>query len=117
MACSVCELAFRGNQTVVAYFLSSGTVASLWVQNQGRNIVMIRRINLCYSRRGLTGILSLRPPPEPISWSYPSAFLERGLSAQFYQITTSPGTTYQVQVEYIEIDGRSQSCPAQFLPL
>ncbi len=111
MACNSCETTFQGNQSVVVSITRSGSNANLYVQNQGRNIVMIRRILLCYtSTSGGTGVLYLRPPPDSISWIYPSAFLEGGITALYYQLNTTNIQTVQAQAEYIEIDGRSRSC-------
>ena len=116
MACNNCEAGFQGYQTVVASVQKSGTTALLYLANQGRNIVQIRRILLCYtSPTGGTGTLYLRPPGDPISWVYPSAFLETGITALYYQLTNvQPGTIVQAQAEYIEVDGRSRSCPTNF---
>jgi hypothetical protein len=57
----------------------------------------------------------LRPPPDPITWNYQSAFLETGTTALFYTLNNVPaGNIVQAQAEYIEIEGRSRSCPANF---
>ncbi|HEU4562211.1 MAG TPA: hypothetical protein VFS20_30560, partial [Longimicrobium sp.] len=85
---------------------------TLWIQNQGKNIVMIRRILLCYTSAAGSGLLYLRPPPDSISWNYPSAFLEPGISATYYSLTIPDVRMFQAQAEYIEIDGRSRSCEA-----
>ncbi|HJR75600.1 MAG TPA: hypothetical protein VJ805_01465 [Nitrospiraceae bacterium] len=116
MACNNCETGFQQYQTVVVSIQRSGTTASLYVQNQGRNIVRIRRIVLCYTRQGVgTTTLYLRPAPDPISWIYPSAFLETGLTALYYQLNNvAAGTIVQAQAEYMEVDGRSRSCPTTF---
>lgn len=116
MACNSCETGFQQYQTVVVSIQRSGTTALLYVQNQGRNIVQIRRILLCYTRQGVgTGTLYLRAAPDPISWIYPSTFLETGLTALYYQLNNvAAGTIVQAQAEYMEIDGRSRSCPTTF---
>lgn len=116
MACNNCETGFQQYQTVVVSIQQSGTTALLYVQNQGRNIVHIRRILLCYTRRGVgTTTLYLRPAPDPISWIYGSAFLETGITALYYQLNNvAAGTIVQAQAEYIEVDGRSRSCPTTF---
>jgi hypothetical protein len=114
MACNACETGFQQYQTIVVAISKSGTDAFLSVQNQGRNIVLLRRILLCVSspNRGTT-TLFLRPPPDAISWIYPSTYLETGLTATYYKLTNVPaGAVVQAQAEYIEIDGRSRSCPA-----
>jgi hypothetical protein len=96
---------------VVVSISKSGTTALLYVQNQGRNVVLIRRILLCYSTSGSTGILFLRAAPDQISWVYPSTYLEPGITALYYQLNNvAAGTIVQAQAEYIEIDGRSLSC-------
>lgn len=113
MTCNSCETGFQGAQTIVVSVVKSGTNALLYVQNQGRNIVLLRRILLCrISSGGGTSTLYLRPPPDLISWSYPSAFLEPGLTALFYTLGSVPtGNIVQAQAEYVEIEGRSRSCP------
>ncbi|HEX8152652.1 MAG TPA: hypothetical protein VF698_05980 [Thermoanaerobaculia bacterium] len=98
---------------IVVSIVKSGTTALLYVQNQGRNIALIRRIVLCYQTPGGgSGLLFLRAAPDGISWIYPSTYIEPGLTALYYQLTNLPaGTLVQAQAEYIEIDGRSRSCP------
>ena len=49
MACNSCETNFQGSQTLVVSIAKSGSRAVLSVGNQGRNIVLIRRILLCVS--------------------------------------------------------------------
>jgi hypothetical protein len=114
MACNNCETNFQSAQSIVVSIQKSGSTALLYVQNQGRNIVMIRRILLCYTSGGGTGILYLRPPNDAISWVYPSAFLEPGLTALYYQLNAQNVQLVQAQAEYIEIEGRSRSCAATF---
>ncbi len=113
MACNYCETGFQSAQTIVVSIVKSGTNALLYVQNQGRNIVQIRRILLCYTTTtGGGGTLYLRPPPDGISWTYPSAFIEPGLTALYYSLGgMAAGTIVQAQAEYIELEGRSRSCP------
>lgn len=112
MACNSCETSFQGAQTIVVSIVKSGTNALLYVQNQGRNIVQLRRILLCSTSGGGSSIWYLRPPPDGISWSYPSAFLEPGITALFYTLSGVPaGNIVQAQAEYIELEGRSRSCP------
>jgi len=111
MACNNCENGFQNNQSVVVSVQKSGSQALLYVQNQGRNIIQIRRILLCYtSGSGAGGVLYLRPPPDQITWTYPSAFLEPGITALYYSLNNSAGYIVQAQAEYIEIEGRSRSC-------
>ena len=112
MACNICETNFQGYQAVVASIQQSGSSALLYVQNQGRNIVMIRRILLCYDSPDGTGILYLRPPPDPISWLCPTAFLENGTLALYYELSVPNLKLVQAQAEYIEIEGHSLSCAA-----
>ena len=111
MACNSCETTFQQYQSVVVSITRSGSTANVYVANQGRNIVMIRRIVLCYvTTTGSSGTLFLRPPPDSISWIYGSAFLETGITALYYQLNATNVQTVQAQAEYIEIDGRSRSC-------
>jgi hypothetical protein len=113
MACNPCETSFQAAQSVVVSIQRSGTTGTLFVQNQGRNIVLIRRILFCYTTTtGGTGVLYLRPPPDGISWSYPSSFLEPGIMASYYTLNVANVQSFQAQAEYIEIEGRSRSCAA-----
>jgi hypothetical protein len=108
MACNACETTFQGTQSLVVTVSKSGTSALLYLGNQGRNILLIRRILLC----GGGTVLYLRAPPDGISWVYPSTYLEPGLTALYYNWTgLAAGTIVQAQAEYIEIEGRSRSCP------
>ena len=61
MACNSCETGFQAYQSVVVSIVKSGSNALLYVNNQGRNIVLIRRILLCYQLpTGGSGTLYLR---------------------------------------------------------
>lgn len=112
MACNTCETGFQQYQSVVVSIVKSGTTALLYVSNQGRNIVAISRILLCYTTGGGSGTLYLRPPGQQITWTYPSATLETGTTALYYQLTgMAAGTIVQAQAEYVEVEGRSRSCP------
>ena len=108
MACNACETQFQTYQSVVVSIVKSGTNALLYVQNQGRNIVHLRRILLCSAG---VSTLFLRPPPSPISWSGPE-YLEAGTTSLYYTLSgVTAGTIVQAQAEYVEIEGRSRSCP------
>lgn len=113
MACNACETSFQGNQSLVVNVAKSGTSAIVSVTSQGRNIVEIRRIVLCASYPGGgQSLWFLRPPPSGIAWMYPSAFFEPVIGATIYILNGLPaGTIVQAQAEYVEIDGRSRSCP------
>ena len=112
MACNSCETNFQAYQTVVVSVVQSGTSRLVYVQNQGRNIVLIRRIVLCYTTNaGGWGMLYLRAAPDPIAWTYPSTFLETGIMALYYTLNVPGVNITQAQAEYIEIEGRSRSCP------
>lgn len=109
MACNQCETGFQSNQTLVLTIQKSGTSALLYVGNQGKNICLIKRIVLCASN-GSTWYL--RPPGQQITWTYPSETVEPGLTALFYTLPNVPaGVIVQAQAEYVEIEGRSRSCP------
>lgn len=112
MACNSCESGFQGAMSIVVSLVRSGTNMLLYVQNQGRNIVHIRRILLCYTSGASTTTLYLRPPPDAISWTYPRAYIEPGLTALYYMLNNVPaGNIVQAQAEYVELEGRSRSCP------
>ena len=115
MACNPCETNFRDHLSIVVSIIRSGSTATVFVQNQGRNVVLIRRIVLCASGGGATSTWYLRPPPEQIAWMYPLAYLEPGILANYYSLSNlQPGTLVQAQAEYIEIDGRARSCSESF---
>lgn len=116
MACNSCEVVFQSHQSVVVSIQTAGTAASLWVRNQGRNIVLIGRIFLCYqTASGGWGVLYLRPPPGWVAWYHPSQFLEQGVSGLFYQFNVSPAfKILQAHAEYVELEGRSRSCALTF---
>jgi hypothetical protein len=112
VACNPCETGFQGYQTIVVTVQKSGNNALLYVGNQGRNIVLLRRILLCWTSPTGTTTLYLRASPDPISWTYPSTYLETGITALYYQLNNLPaGVIVQAQAEYVEIEGRSRSCP------
>lgn len=110
MACNTCETSFRSMTSAVVTIVKSGTTALLYVQNQGRNILHLRRIVVC-STSGST--FYLRPAPSGITWSGPE-YLEPGATSLYYNWTPPAGSVVQAQAEYTEIDGRSRSCSEQF---
>ena len=110
MACNTCETSFKSMTSVAVSITKSGTTAILYVTNQGRNIIHLRRIVVC-SSSGST--FYLRPAPSGITWSGPE-YLEPGTTASYYSWTPTAGSEVQAQAEYIEIDGRSRSCSEQF---
>jgi hypothetical protein len=112
MTCNSCETTFQSSQSLVVSLAKSGTSAVLSIGNQGRNIALISRILLCMSHAGGTTVLYLRAPPNAISWIYPSAYLEPGITATYYIWNgLAAGSLVQAQAEYVEIEGRSRSCP------
>lgn len=115
MACNKCEKNFENYQSVVVSIVKSGANALLYVKNQGKNIVLIRRILLCYTTTGGgAGTLYLRAAPDAISWTYPSTYLETGITALFYTLSVANVKIVQAQAEYVEIAGRSRSCTTRF---
>lgn len=113
MSCNRCEETFQQYQSVVVSIQTSGSTANLYVQNRGRNIVLIRRVLLCYATESGWGTLYLRAAPDAISWVYPSTYLEQGITALYYQLNVANARIVQAQAEYVEIDGRSRSCAAE----
>lgn len=114
MSCSQCETAFQDAQSVVVTIMKSGPDALLYVRNQGRHIVHLRRIVVCYATPGSAGFFFLRPPGDAVPWLYPSAFLEQGGSALFYKFTPPDRATVEAQAEFVELSGRSRSCAVTF---
>jgi hypothetical protein len=112
MACTNCEdFSFTPNSSVDVSIVKSGSDALLYVKNQGKNAIEIRRILLCRQTNGGTSTLYLRAAPQQITWTYPLTYLEQGITALFYRLNNLPdGTIVQAQAEYIEFDGRSKSC-------
>jgi hypothetical protein len=49
--------------------------------------------------------------PDGITWTYPSTYLEPGITALYYTLTgVAASSVVQAQAEYIEIEGRARSC-------
>ena len=111
MACNSCETFLQSVHSVIVSIQKSGSTANLYVQNQGRNAILIRRILICTHTATGTSTLYLRAAPQPITWVYQHTYLEQDTKALFYQLNNVPaGAIVQAQAEYIEIDGRSRSC-------
>jgi hypothetical protein len=106
MACNPCEVGFQQYQSLVVSIIPTTGGGYVWLQNQGRNIILIKRIILCVG--GST--FYLRPPSQPISWLWPYDTLETNTSANFYVFTAPSGTLVEAQAEYVELEGRSRSC-------
>ena len=112
MACNTCETQFQGSQTLGVTVTKVGANVTLYLHNQGKNVVLIRRIRLCLAfAGGAITTMFLRAAPEGITWTYPLTYLEPGISALYFTLTAvTKGTIVQAQAEYIEIEGRSRSC-------
>ena len=112
MGCSDSEKVFQQWQSIVVSVVKSGVTALVNIENRGPNVVQLRRILLGWSAPGgWNSVLYLRPPPDPVSWIYYSAFLEPSFTGLFYTLNgVAPGQVVQVQAEYLEFDGRSRSC-------
>jgi len=113
MACNFPQQIFNENLNLEVSVNVSGTTATLRLQNNGNNILQLTRILLGRTDPGGGGasVLFLRPPGQPITWSFPSATLEQGVGATFYTLTGVPsGTVVEAQAEYIEVQDRSRSC-------
>jgi hypothetical protein len=112
MACTFPQDIFNENLNLNVSINISGTTATLWLQNMGLNILQLTRILLGVTDPGGgASVLYLRPPGQPITWSYPSATLEQGLGATFFTLTGLPsGAVVEAQAEYIEVQDRSRSC-------
>jgi len=108
MACNNCEVGFQSTQSLVVSVTRSGTTITLTMGNQGRNILLIRRVLLC-----LGGTVLYLRYPDGITWMYPSTYLEPGTTATYYIASGVAATAVaQAQAEYIEIEGRARSCVA-----
>ena len=115
MGCNDCEMSLQFSQAVAVEVQKSGSKALLYIKNQGKNIVLLRRILLCAASPGSFTMLLLRSAPDPISWLPSSPYLELSSPVLFYVWNDiPPGTIVQAQADYIEITGRSRSCPANF---
>lgn len=114
MACSFPQEIFNENLNLDVSINVSGTTATLTLQNAGRNILQLTRILLGVTYpAGSAAVWYLRPPGQPITWSYPSATLEQGIGATFFILTGLPsGAVVEAQAEYIEVQDRSRSCQA-----
>lgn len=112
MPCSFPQQLFNENLNLQVTINVSGSDASLWLENKGENILQLTRILLGVSDPGgFASVLYLRPPGQPITWSYPSATLEQGIGATFYTLTGLPaGAIVEAQAEYVEVQDRSRSC-------
>jgi hypothetical protein len=112
MTCTFPQQTFNQNLNLQVGIDVSGSDATLWLQNVGENILQLSRILLGVTDPGgFASVLYLRPPGQPITWSYPSATLEQGIGASFYTLTGLPaGAVVEAQAEYVEVQDRSRSC-------
>lgn len=111
MACSHIQRLFNENLSLGVSVEVSGSVATLWLENTGQNILQLTRILFAVSYPGSGSIWYLRPPGQAIAWSYPSATLEQGLRGSFFTVGgLSAGAVLEAQVEYTEVQDRSRSC-------
>jgi len=112
MACNFPQTIFSDNLNLEVSVNVSGTSATLWLQNAGKNILQLTRvlIGVTYPN-GAALVLYLRPPGQAIAWSYPSATLEQGIGAAFVTLNGLPsGSVVEAQAEYVEVQDRSRSC-------
>src|SRR3977135_2819808 len=90
MACNNCEIGFQSAQSLVVTVTKAGTTATLSMGNQGRNILLIRRVLLCVQYAGGGNSIWFLRYPDQITWMYPSTYLEPGLTATYYVLPGVP---------------------------
>jgi hypothetical protein len=115
VACTDAESTFNQYSNLEISINTQGAVPTVWLENVGGNVLQITRIlvALTYPVGASTGttVEYLRPPGQPNPWAYPSATLEQGTGATYYELSGWPaGTTVEAQAEYIEVQARSRSC-------
>ena len=105
--CTPCEESLTYHSPLTIYLLKSGSNVLVYARNNGRNIVVIKRLLLCreWSGGGRT-----------INYLRESDFIvggervEQGSTQLKYSASAAGAVSARAQAEYIEITGRSLSC-------
>jgi hypothetical protein len=105
--CTPCEESFSNYSPLTIYLQKSGSNILVYAKNNGRNIVLIKRLLLCreWSGGGRT-INYLRESDFIVGGER----IEQGSTQLKYSASGSGAVSAKAYAEYIEITGRSQSC-------
>jgi hypothetical protein len=104
--CENCQAGFEGYAPLKLSALKSGNNVLIYAENQSRSIVLVKRIIVCGVFPSYQLFLYLRKPNFVVGDQ-----IEQGttyLMAQLNNWATGP-VNVQVEAEYIEFTGRSQS--------
>ena len=105
--CTPCEEHFAYYSPLTVYLVESGGDILVYTRNNGRNILMIKRILLC--REWSTGGRTINYIREP-DFIVGTEKLEQGSTHLKYRISGTGATSARAYAEYIEITGRSVGC-------
>lgn len=105
--CTPCEESLSYSSPLTIYLVKSGGNILVYARNNGRNIVVIKRLLLCreWSSGGRT-INYLREPDFIVGGER----VEQGLTQLKYRASATGAVSARAYAEYIEITGRSLSC-------
>jgi hypothetical protein len=105
--CTPCEESLSYSSPLIIYLVESGGNILVYARNNGRNIVVIKRLLLCreWSSGGRT-INYLREPDFIVGGER----VEQGLTQLKYSASGTGAVSARAHAEYIEITGRSLSC-------
>lgn len=113
--CTPCEGSLTANSSLALSVIRSGGGSGsdilVYAQNQGRNIIIIKRMVLCLRSNGGQTLLYIREGGF-FDFEIGGERLEQGLTQLKFRITNTTAQHARVQAEHIEITGRAQSCTA-----
>ncbi len=111
--CTTCETAFRSNAPLILRVSKPGNDVQVHAQNNGQNILIIKRMKLCLEYVSGSSMLYIREGGF-FDFYIGGERLEQGLAHMKFRIASPAALRGQAEAEYIEITGRSQSCLSEF---
>lgn len=105
--CTSCQESFTDSYPLIIYLTESSGEISVYAQNNGCNMVIIKRILLCreWAGGGFT-INYLREPDFIVGGEN----VEQGLTQLKYRASGLGAVSAQAKAEYFEITGHTLSC-------
>ena len=108
--CTPCEESLYSSSPLTISLMEFGGDILVYARNNGRNIVLIKRLVLCRKWPGGQTINYLREPDFIVGGER----VEQGLLQLKYRASGTGVVSARAKAEYIEITGRSLSCELSF---
>jgi hypothetical protein len=104
--CTDCDLVFQTYAPVTVSVVYSGNDVLVYVENNGRNIIVINLLLLCIEFPNGQGVWYVRDA----GLLNGGEQVEQGWMGLKFQIAAAGATQAKASIQYIEVTGRAVSC-------